>query len=102
MKKSFRDFYDKDLDYFYNEELRYEHPFRALINAKYKLRMYANLFTRDIRKVLLNESSLCVMCKTKSNLQIDHIIPIYKGGKNHINNVQILCRKCNTLKSDKI
>ena len=32
---------------------------------------------------------------------IDHIIPIAKGGKHEWNNVQLLCRYCNTIKRDK-
>lgn len=33
---------------------------------------------------------------------IDHIKPISKGGAHEWNNVQLLCRKCNYIKSDKL
>jgi 5-methylcytosine-specific restriction endonuclease McrA len=63
--------------------------------------MYANLFTRDLRKQgYVNENSICLFCSSKSELQIDHIVPISKGGANSIDNVQILCRPCNRKKSD--
>ncbi|MBQ1292402.1 MAG: HNH endonuclease [Clostridiales bacterium] len=52
------------------------------------------------------------MCKNKLNFEgssvsddypsIDHIIPISKGGSHEWNNVQLLCRKCNYTKSNKI
>lgn len=32
----------------------------------------------------------------------DHIIPKSKGGKNHINNYQTMCERCNSKKSNKI
>ena len=35
-------------------------------------------------------------------LQIDHIIPIAKGGKTVVSNLRVLCSKCNASKSDKI
>lgn len=34
-------------------------------------------------------------------LEIDHIIPLSKGGKDTIENKQALCQKCNNIKSDK-
>ena len=37
----------------------------------------------------------------KKDFQIDHIVPMSKGGKTVIGNLQLLCRKCNWIKSDK-
>ena len=37
-----------------------------------------------------------------NDLQIDHIIPIKKGGKTVSSNLQVLCSKCNGRKSDKL
>jgi len=102
MAVNYRFYYDKSFDYLLNEELKYLHFYSANISAKQRLRMYANLFTRDLRKVVLTQDSECNKCKYKSNLQIDHVHPISKGGLNVIDNIQILCMKCNRLKSNKI
>jgi hypothetical protein len=44
----------------------------------------------------------CVQCGATSYLEYDHIIPFTKGGASTVNNVQILCRRCNLQKSDRI
>lgn len=41
---------------------------------------------------------ICIMCMAIEDLTIDHIMPLSKGGSNHIKNLQILCRKCNASK----
>lgn len=48
----------------------------------------------------------CCICGTKgskgNDLEIDHIIPISKGGKTTYNNLQTLCKRCNKEKGNKI
>jgi hypothetical protein len=59
-------------------------------------------------KVLKKDSYTCVKCgqsPAKNNdveLEIDHILPVAKGGTNDIENLQALCRKCNQGKKDKM
>ena len=42
----------------------------------------------------------CAHCGTASNLTIDHIIPLAKGGTNEVHNLQMLCEPCNAGKAD--
>lgn len=58
---------------------------------------------REIRQRVWQEySGRCVECGATQYLEFDHIIPVAKGGSNSETNVQLLCRKCNLKKSDKI
>ncbi len=99
---SYKFYYDKSLAYLINEELQYTNSeILATRRAKKRLRMYANLFTRELRKSIITPDSYCLKCNSSENLVLDHIIPIAKGGQNLKENIQVLCRKCNRQKSDK-
>ncbi len=41
---------------------------------------------------------LCCGCTEKRWLQVDHIAPSYTDGKNHLDNLQTLCKTCNGAK----
>lgn len=44
----------------------------------------------------------CGVSQRYATLEIDHIIPIAKGGKSTYDNLQTLCHKCNVEKGDKL
>jgi 5-methylcytosine-specific restriction endonuclease McrA len=52
--------------------------------------------------VWIRDGGTCVECGAKDYLEFDHVIPVSKGGSNTVQNVQLLCRRCNSKKSDKI
>ena len=52
--------------------------------------------------VYRRDKGRCVKCGSTKNLQLDHIIPFSKGGATSLENLQLLCQKCNLEKSNKI
>jgi diadenosine tetraphosphate (Ap4A) HIT family hydrolase len=55
-------------------------------------------------KVFLRAKNRCENCgisKDKKALEVDHIIPRTKGGKDELSNFQALCYTCNSQKSNK-
>lgn len=61
--------------------------------------------TKELRHEILDQYNYtCIQCGFKSEgqgLQIDHIIPVSKGGKTVRENLQVLCDKCNLSKGAK-
>ena len=53
-------------------------------------------------KVWNRDKGKCVQCGIQEHLEFDHIIPFSKGGATTYRNLQILCKKCNIEKSNKI
>jgi hypothetical protein len=54
------------------------------------------------QEVWARDGGRCVRCGAQDYLEYDHVIPFSRGGANTVANVQILCRRCNNLKSDRV
>lgn len=51
------------------------------------------------RELCQQHNYCCAACGQKAKLTIDHIIPLSRGGKHSIENIQPLCLPCNQSKS---
>jgi len=59
--------------------------------------------SQDIKTaVWQRDQGRCVQCHATEYLEFDHVIPHSKGGATSVNNLQLLCRKCNLAKGDRI
>ena len=45
------------------------------------------------------QSKICKYCRSRAN-HLDHIIPLSKGGGNNLDNLQLICGRCNRAKWD--
>ncbi len=52
--------------------------------------------------VLVRDGGRCRRCRPAINLEMDHIVPVSKGGKTEESNLQVLCRRCNRAKWKKL
>lgn len=65
------------------------------------------LMTSDLRyRILKRDNFKCQICGSTQadgvKLEVDHIIPVSKGGKTEPDNLQTLCDRCNRGKSNKL
>lgn len=97
----------------YNYEyIQHRHNDLADIGFECTLRAYHSknqrkLATRELRqRIMIRDNYTCQLCgkymPDEVGLQIDHIIPVAKGGKTVASNLRVLCSKCNGSKSDKM
>lgn len=69
----------------YGEQMKRPHIPREVVDAVYR-----------------RDGGRCVYCGSVENLHLDHIIPFSRGGATNVENLQLLCQKCNLEKSNKI
>ena len=107
-----------------NTQLRYERNKEQIEKDKVKAKLLEKKKKREIEKLALQElidegeifpeankrppipktvvdavwnrdRGKCVYCGSNENLHLDHIIPFSKGGDTSVENLQLLCQKCN-------
>ncbi len=57
--------------------------------------------TAEWRALCEQCGNVCARCKQSKPLTADHVIPVSKGGSSNIENIQPLCKACNSSKCDK-
>jgi len=89
----------------YCKEYRRKNPERVKANwkrrQKQRLSVVGNFTKKEFIYLCSEYGNICLRCKSKKKLTIDHVIPISKGGTNNIDNIQPLCGSCNSIKHTK-
>ena len=102
-----RYFYEDEVEYSFDELLyHYENVMTKMRNKESK-EFQRKMMTDSLRyNILKRDNFRCVLCGRSAQdgetiLQVDHIIPVSKGGKTVESNLRTLCKTCNMGKRDK-
>lgn len=83
-------------------ELEVDKLYRNWIGKQKKKMFTRGGVNKDLRTLVLERNNYtCQICGSKKELAVDHIIPFSKGGSNHPDNLQALCKTCNIKKHAK-
>lgn len=73
--------------------------YRARRRARMKT---GRVSTRDWQRICQRYGDRCFYCGTASQITMDHIVPLSRGGRHTIGNVIPACLSCNSSKHDKL
>lgn len=66
-------------------------------------RVYSPEFERNKSELLRSHSGRCFYCEQESDaFEIDHVLPVVRGGGDNLENLVVACRKCNRSKGSKL
>lgn len=83
--------------------LRWQHKRHIRRAPDIRPAIQSRYIPKDIRQfVLERDNHQCQLCNSNLYPEIDHIIPLAKGGSNHPDNLQVLCRGCNSQKGARV
>lgn len=74
---------------------------RNLLLRIQRLKGTSHTLTQAI-KFINERGGICEKCGDNRRPTIDHIIPISKGGSDGLENLRVLCNRCNSAKGNRI
>lgn len=105
-QQTYRDKHREQLNAWFVEWRRKNNSRAKEISAKARAKRKEALGDFDLPAgfwdVLLDfYNGVCLSCGSDGKLELDHVLPLAKGGTHSIENFQILCRSCNARKATK-
>ncbi|MCD7885921.1 MAG: HNH endonuclease [Lachnospiraceae bacterium] len=99
--------FDCDYDYVVGRYRELEKIGFETTTSRYRVKNQRRLMTQELKeRIKLRDNYTCQICgkymPDEVGLQIDHIVPVSKGGKTIESNLQVLCSVCNGRKSNKL
>lgn len=103
-KKRYKVYYDNEFVKILNQYFELKKTKRIYeINSRIERAKMSDSIRYDVLK---RDGHRCCICGRSAregvNLEVDHIIPVSKGGKTIMSNLQTLCDRCNRGKSNKM
>lgn len=85
----------------YRVSTRLWHPKQPPTELERKRNAFTSKSREYFTQLVLRDGGFCVKCGSVQQLTVDHIVPLARGGGNELDNLQILCKSCNSSKRDR-
>lgn len=94
---------DSDSMRLYQSEWRSKNKTKTVLNKQIRrVRIKSGgVFYVSEKEIAKLYSTPCLSCGSKNNIEIDHVIPVSRGGTNSVGNLVALCRPCNRSKGNR-
>jgi 5-methylcytosine-specific restriction endonuclease McrA len=103
---AFQEYYQKNKNEIREKQKKYRQTNKNYIYLRNRKRRNllsgSNIAPQEIKDLIKNSNSRCHYCNSSQEIQIDHYIPLSKGGSHNINNLVVACKECNLAKKDKL
>lgn len=76
--------------------------FRSTKRRARKAGVIDTLAFEDVERIIERDECKCVRCGSVELLQLEHLMPISRGGANSIDNVCLMCQDCNFSKGPRM
>jgi len=74
---------------------RYRQRASTMNHRARKAGVAGSISYQELTDIMRASNDRCKKCGKHNDLVFDHIIPMYHGGSNIVDNLQVLCRLCN-------
>jgi len=81
------------------ERIAWRRPYNRMQN--HKRRALGEITVKTWNSILKSYKHKCVYCGSKENLELEHLLPVSKGGTNARKNLAPACSTCNRKKGNK-
>lgn len=61
---------------------------------------YVEFRACDFDRALRGAQGKCFYCHKLAQLEMDHVVPLARGGRHALSNIVFACKRCNASKSD--
>lgn len=94
--------YRDDLIAYQREYARKNPEKRSKIKSAYRARKLSGAFVVLDREFARIRRSSCAACGFSGPVEVDHVVPLSRGGLHCVGNLMPLCRSCNASKGNKL
>jgi len=84
------------------DHIRYEHADQEVSQKPTKRQEFQAKREKLFMVLVARDGEQCAVCKATTDLAIDHVVPLSRGGDNELRNLRLLCRRHNSSKGNKL